>query len=62
MAKEAARAGVHGGDQHKAGGEGQRAGGARNGDKAVFKRLAQDFQRAPRKLREFIQKQNAVVA
>ena len=45
IAEVAAGAGVHGGDEHEAGGEGEAAGGAGDGDLAVFERLAQDLER-----------------
>ncbi len=57
----AARAGVHGGDQLKIGGEGERAAGARDGDDVVFERLAHDFQGSLGELGEFIEKQHAAV-
>ena len=51
----ATRAGVECGDQDKAGREGQRATGAADGDNAIFQRLAQRFQVAGAKFRQFVQ-------
>lgn len=57
----AAGAGVHGSDEHEAGWEGHAAGCARDGDFAVFKGLAHDFEGAAAELGEFVEEEDAVV-
>ena len=59
--KVAAGAGVHGGDEHKVGREGERPGGAADGDDAVFEWLAQRLQVARAKFGQFVQKEHAPV-
>ena len=61
VAEIAARAGIHGRDQLEACGEVRLPCRARNGDVAGFQRFAQDFKHGAGKLRQFIQKQYAVV-
>jgi hypothetical protein len=61
VAVVAAGAGVHGGDEHEAGGEGEGAGGAGDGDGAVFERLAHDLQGAAAEFGEFVEEEHAVV-
>ncbi len=51
----AARAGVHRRDEHKTGWETQASFGPRDGDIAVFQRLAQNFQHMAVEFQEFIQ-------
>lgn len=58
----AAGAGIHGGDEHEARGEGERACGTGDGDEAIFKRLAEDFKGAAGELGEFVEEEDAVVA
>lgn len=57
----AARARIHGGDDHALGGEGHGTGRAGDGDASVFERLAQYLQRAAFKLRQFVEEEDAVV-
>ena len=57
-----AGAGIHGGDQHKRRRKGRRARCPADGYLAVFERLAQPFQAGTLELRQFIQKQDAVMA
>jgi hypothetical protein len=52
--------GVHGGDEHERG-EGHAAGGAGDGDFAVLKGLAHDFEGAAAELGEFVEEEDAVV-
>jgi len=59
IAMPAAGAGVHGGDEHEVGGEGERALRARDSDDLIFERLAQGFESALAELRELIQKKDA---
>src|SRR5690606_8241456 len=56
-----ARAGVQGGNEHEI--RGERGAGESAGDRhrAVFEGLAHDFERAAIELRQFIEKQHAVV-
>ena len=58
---ETAGAGIHGGGEHEAGGEGERHGGAGDADCAVFERLAQDFEDVAGEFGEFVEKEQAVV-
>ena len=57
----AAGAGVHGGGEHEAGGEGERHGGAGDGDVAVFERLAQDFENVAGEFGQLVEEEHAVV-
>ena len=57
----AAGAGIHGRRQHEARREAERHGGARDGDRAVFERLAHHLEHVARKLRQLVQKEHAVV-
>ena len=57
----AARTRIHGGDEHEAGGKAERHGGARDGDRVVFQRLAHHLQHVARKLGQLVQKEDAVV-
>jgi hypothetical protein len=52
----AARARVHGGDEHKVARIITRCESSRYGDMPVLERLPQDFERLTRKLREFVEK------
>ena len=52
---------VHRRHQHELRGKGHRPGSARNGHPPFFQRLAHGFQNAALELRQFVQKQNAVV-
>ena len=61
VVEESAGAGIHRRRQHEARGKRQRHGGARDGDSAVFQRLAHDFQHVAGELRQFIEKEHAVV-
>ena len=54
----AAGAGIHAGEQHEVGGEGDGTAAARDGDAAVFQGLAQRLERICIKLRQFVQKQH----
>ena len=47
--------------EHEAGGEGEAHGGARDGHRAVFQRLAQDFEDVAGELRQLVQEEQAVV-
>ena len=57
----AAGAGVHGRRQHEARRKTERHGGARDGDRVIFQRLAHDLEHVARKLRQLVEKQQAVV-
>ncbi len=57
----AAAAGIHGGDKLETRGKGDMRIGARDDGLAGFERLAQTVQHLTRKLRQFIQKQNAAM-
>lgn len=57
----AARAGVHRGDEHEAGGVVDGVARTRDGDVAVFERLAHDLEHLSRKFGELVEKQHAVV-
>ena len=57
----AAGAWIHGGGQHEARRKGERHGGAGDGDGVVFERLAHDFEHVARKLRQLVEKEQAVV-
>ena len=61
MTVPAAAARIHCSNQHEAARECDCAACTRNRHKSVFQRLAQDVNGVARKLREFIQKQNAVM-
>ena len=61
VAKVAAGAGVHGGNQHKIGWISNFMIGARDGDLAVFKGLAEGFEQRTRILREFVEEEDAAV-
>src|SRR6266704_3242049 len=52
---------IHRRHQHEIRWERHRAGGARDHDAALFERFAQRFQHIPMKLRQFVEKQHAVV-
>src|ERR1700674_1298938 len=56
-----ARARIHGGNEHEAGREAGRPGGASDGDGAFLNRLAEHLQNIPWKLRELVEKQPAVM-
>lgn len=56
-----AGAGVHCGDQHDVGGEGQAAHRTADRDRAVFQRLTQHFQCPPIELGQFIQEQHPIL-
>ena len=58
---ESARAGIHGGGQHKARGKRERHGGAGNRDRAILKWLPQDFEHVAGKLGEFVEKKQAIM-
>ena len=58
----AARARVHGSDEHEGARQGGVVLGTRNGDLAVFERLAHRFERCARKLRQLVEKEHAVVS
>ena len=60
-AGKAARTGVHGGDELKAGRELGALRGAGDGDAARFQRFAQGFEGAAGKLRKFVEEQHALV-
>ena len=53
---------IHGCGQHESRGKSYRYGCAGNGHRAVFEGLAHDFQNIALKFREFIEKENAIVA
>ena len=53
--------GVHGGDEHEAGGEGDGGMGARDGDHAGLEGLAQDFENGTGEFGEFIEEKDAMV-
>ena len=57
----AAGAGVHGGGEHEAGGEAEGHGGAGDGDHAVLKGLAENFEDVAGELGEFVEEEEAVV-
>src|SRR6185369_10480043 len=61
MAKKAARAGIQRSDEDKFRGKRHGSGGTRDGDFAVFQRLPHDLQSRALELREFIEKEHAVV-
>lgn len=56
-----ARAGVHRGDQHDVGGEGQAAHRTADRHRAVFQWLTQHFQRSPIELGKLIQEQHPIL-
>ena len=57
----AARAGIHGGEQHKVGGIGGLAAGATDVNHVVFERLAQRFKSVLAKLGHFVEEEHTVV-
>jgi hypothetical protein len=57
----AAGAGIHGRRQHEARRKAERHGGARDGHRVIFERLAHDLEHVARKLRQLVQKEQAVV-
>lgn len=57
----AAWAGIEGGHEHEAGGEGRAAHGARDGDDPILEGLSHDFERFSIELGKFIEEENAVV-
>ena len=61
MPQVAARAGIHGGDQLKAGRKLGLAGRARNADDARFHGLAQDIEDPALEFGDFIEKQHTAV-
>ena len=61
VGEKAAGAGIHRGDQHEARRIIDRAHGARDGDAAVFERLAHDLEDVAAELRQLVEKQHAVV-
>ena len=61
IAEVATRAGVHRRHEHELGRKSDRAGRARDGDATIFERLAQHFERRAFELRQFIEKEDAVV-
>ena len=61
MSEKAAGAGIHRRRKHKGAGVAQRGADARDRDRAVLERLAQALHRRPRKFRQLVQKQHAVM-
>ena len=61
IAELAAGTGIHGGDELEAGRELGLTGGARNDEAAGFERLAQGLERGPRKLRQLVEEEHAMV-
>src|SRR5581483_1326555 len=61
VAPVAAGTWVHGRRQHKTCGEGQRHGGTSNADGPIFQGLTHDLEHVAGKLRQFVQKQHAVM-
>lgn len=55
-------AGIHGGGQHEARGEGERHGSACDGHGVVFKRLAHDFEYVAGKLGQLVEEEQAIVS
>ena len=62
IAKVAAGAGIHCGGEHEARGKCDGRGGTGDSDRAVFERLAHDFEDVALKFGELIEEENAVVA
>ena len=61
VAEKAAGAGVESGDENAFGREGEGAGGAGDGDFAIFEGLAEDFEGGAAEFGEFVEEKNAVV-
>jgi hypothetical protein len=61
IAEVSARTRVHRGNEHELGGERDAAGGARDGDFAVFQRLAHHFQGGAFELGQLIEEKDAVM-
>jgi len=59
--EETAGAGVHGRHEDEAGGEGARRQGPRDGDLALFERLAQHLETPPVEFGQFIEEENAMM-
>ena len=57
----AARAGIHGRGQHEARRKTERHGGAGDGDRVIFQRLAHHFEHVARELGQLVEKEQAVV-
>ena len=61
ISEKSARAGIHRGDENKAGGEGHRARGAADCDFSILQWLAHDLERGAFELWQLIEEQDAVV-
>ncbi len=62
IAEISAGAGIHGRGEHEARGESHGDGRAGNSDRAVFERLAHDFEDIALELRQLVEEQHAIVA
>ena len=62
IGKKAARARVHRCDEHNGCGIVDRAQGARDGDVAVFQRLAHYFEHVASELRQFVEKEDPIIS